>query len=415
MRGRYIGLVVLLLLAFVMLPGPSIAAGNFVDCPVGSPAGATCYQGTDTLDSGWTATAMAYQSVCGQDKKGNDILCTKFDYAVTGYPEGVYANQADVKIGVCETGDFYIVSPTDKSIKIRDCDPNSGLFCNSDVNSRAITFDSLKNLPNLPTTFNVSVSPATIEVTTLGLVTELGNILIPTLGPDCCSETQVRTEIENVIGFGGATYPTLNVTYDICSSTPTSVSYSTNGQTLYATKLEYGLAHCFQDSRTGNIDTRSCSKITKLGPESGLYVLADKVDACILGDGTGGTSTECPGYGYYGWGNKIYQFELDVPYPGDSECTADIKPVPRQGSVVIDDIVQIVYDGCGNGTIYDWKTGEEVAGPNVPSTIVYLVPYDQTGKLDLSQNGVFVSASEEGVAFYNVRCYGSGLFMKCYP
>jgi len=400
-----------------MLPVPAIA--GTIDCPDGSPDGAICYQGTDPLGE-WIVEVVAYNDICGQDKKGNDIYCTKFDYVITDHPDGVFANQANVKIPVCDTGDFSIVSPTDRSVKIRVCDPNSGLWCN-DIQSRAITFDALKTDPDNPTYFNVAVSPAGVVETTLGLVTELGNVLVPTLGPDCCSQTQVTTQIDSAIGpidpDPNALFTGLTVNYGICSSIPTSISYFVAGEPQQAIELQYGLAHCDQNSRTGDVDTKSCKKITKFGPESGLYVLADKVDACILGNGDDGTSTECAGYGYYGWGNKIYQFELMVPYPGvvpdPALCNENITPVPRKGSVIIDDLVQIIYDGCGNGTIKDAKTGLVLADPYNSTPPIYLVPYDSSGKLDLTQKAVVVSGSAEGVSFYGSSCWFTGRTYVC--
>jgi hypothetical protein len=400
MKGKSIVLVFLLLFGFVMFPEPAVA--GYVSCDGISSSATICYRGTDPLGE-WTVEAWANDSTCGQDKEGNDILCTSFYYRIVDHPVGVNPNQANVKIPVCETGDFSLVSPTDRSIKIRICDPNSGLWCN-DLLSRAITADALKNYPNIPTDFNFSVTPASIVETTLGLVGEFGTVLIPSIGPGCCSQTNVETNIIRMLDLGQFGRTELSVDYGLCSSIPTGVNYTTydgEGNILgsgEATELANGLAHCYQNSRTGSIDTKSCNLITRFGPEKGFYALADIAgDSCTVGPNN---PYPCDGYGYFGWGTKIYQIPLKVPYPFDPNCSIlDVDKVPRRDSVVIDGKFKIVYDGCGSGEIYDAQTGELLAGSGIPNQVIYLVPYDNFGILNLNQVGILVSGSAEGASF----------------
>jgi len=380
MRGRnYFGLLVILLFGSFTLLASTASAQEMI--------------GTDPTNQ-WSVKVTANDDTCGQDRSGNTIRCTKFFYDIIKHPVGVFPNQANARIPICEQGSgFYIVTPTDRSVKIRDCDPNSGFVCD-DLFADAITWDALKEAPSNQFDFSVAVSPASIEKTTVALVTEFGNILVPTLGPGCCSKTQVTTQINNVIG-SNSTGPILTVDSGVCSFEPTSVSYDSGSGPITAVPLP-GLAHC--NDRAGVVDRTSCVKITKLGPESGLYVLS-RLPGCTIGT--------CPGYAYYGWGNKIYQFNAMVPSDVDiiSSCYPSIRNVPWKGSVVVDESYEFVPDGCGNGSIYLWtKTngrGALIAGPNIPNTPIWLVPYDSAGKLILSQASVVVSGSAEGVVFFN--------------
>jgi hypothetical protein len=274
MRERkYFGLLVMLLFAFVALLAPTTANSEIqtLETVTGT--------GTDQNDKTWTVMSTV-KDACDlyTDKKGNAIQGIWFEYIVTPPVDYLSASiqQANVDFKVCEPA-FSLTYPQNRSIKIRDYDPN---FPEIDLFSDLVTLDSLKSEPNLQTKFDYCVDPATFQNATLTLQTEFGYVIVPSLGPDCCSNVQRITEATlslpegticdqngnpgNCWLFDPYSQGSVDLSFDACSGDINAVPEDHDSGYIY--QLIPGGGYICQGDLT-SYDRNKCDLIQVYGPE----------------------------------------------------------------------------------------------------------------------------------------------------
>ena len=243
------------------------------------------------------------------------------------------------------------------------------------------------------------------------LKTGTGVQYVTLTGPECCGTTQTPTQLNFTDLFNNI----LTVNYSLCNYEPTNITYSPEGVDCNVSPdsckilepLQEGAAYCEQNDRTGLLDTKQCYSIKKLGPREGAVIFTQRTEA--TGVPVPCSGDRCPGYAYYGFGNDIYRIDVDVPDPATITCNPECNgyslyaDVPRPKSVTIDDFVQFIPDGCGNGIIRRIDNNDETTCLS-SKTPIFIVPYND-GILDTTQASKVVSGSSEGAVLYaNPSC-----------
>jgi hypothetical protein len=272
-------------------------------------------------------------------KPGQYVECSKFEYRITAFRADATLSQVNLLI---PAGAMTLVMK-DNSVKIREYEPSTGFgkFSTDDV----ITWDSLKLDPSNQARIVALTSPAGRRMTQMELAD--GPIYAdPILGPDRCSETQAKGEITVQSGQEGT--PT-TATFDLCTGDLTGVFSGADANDANSLQpLQTDVWACFDDPDISGI-LDYCSKIKKIGPETGAFfdVSAD----------TGSPGDPYVGTRIFGWGNTFYK-QTGVTGTFPASCAEDTGALVEQ-KIIFDKKVKVSYNECGD-TISATVDGNEL-------------------------------------------------------
>jgi hypothetical protein len=369
MRGKYFGLLVMLMFAFVVLLAPEGATAT--PCPdVGFGGFQTYY-----IDSSGTKTDGTF---CVKAAPGIPIVSSsgyEFSYDLLSlFDESL--SQANLLIPSEVFCEISKQGREPRSVKIREYEPSTG-FSLTDPNTNVITWDSLKLDPSNQENINVYTTLAGAGPSVMELKTGTGLQYVQIDGPVCCATTQIPTEISlTPFAFGYSDGPSFDITYDSC----TGEANDPDGFTL----LVDGAFVC--DGETGN-NCRPWIQVKKLGPRSGAALFTQNIF-------TGNFVS------FFGFGNKIYQ-SGDVGTPTVDGCISDSN---EYESVIFDNRIKVIFNSCGEpiDPIYTCTFVGGVLECDTPATPtnVFIAPGKANNKPDTSQVFQVLAGPRDGALIY---------------
>jgi hypothetical protein len=395
MRGRnYFGLLIMLLFAIVTLLVPEGAMATDIACPDGLGGFQTHYSnpsgplGTFCVEPILLADTSA---LCGS------ATCYRFLYEIRSQVVEESLSQANLTIPAAKFCTISILSPTERSVKIREYEPSTG-FSFVDTNTDVITWDSLKLDPSDKENIDVYLTQTGSGPQVMELKTETGQQYVDVEGPICCSVTQVPTAITfNTRAFGhGFDGPTFDITYDACTGEPnTSALTPPEGDWE---SLDDGAFVCDGEPGDTGDRCRPWNKIKKLGPKQGSALFTVNIN-------------DPNEFAYfYGFGNKI--FKLLIQPSGDPPVSCDSGSAPQDiyETVTFDDLIRVEFNSCGEPALLDDDPVVRgiyscTGSPLVCTTLadqaeVFIAPGKPNGKPDTSQVFQVLGGPPDGAIIY---------------
>jgi hypothetical protein len=331
-RGKYLGLLAMLLFAFVVMLAPTTASSQ-------DATGV----GTDEYGNRWEVTSTAGGECEYYDNKGNAYPGIEFKYQAKHLDdfEGSVI-QSNVDFPICDPA-ITKTAPSNNQVKIRDCDPNAPFRCD-DPNKDVITFDSITyDAANDEYEFKVCIEKASIQKATIQLKTQLGNVLVPgdatennvVLGPGCCSNVARITEATLSLGTtdGWMFDPedskgSVFLSFDVCSGDMNAKPRDVDANYYEYTQIPGGFL-CLGDVTSYN--SRTCDLINQYGPEplGALFITTKNI--------------------YVGYGSSTWRGPAVDTYPDLLETYLECTPADAYSPTVLTyGDATIDLDWCGN-------------------------------------------------------------------
>jgi hypothetical protein len=293
--------------------------------------------------------------------------------------------QANLLIPAADICSLSILSPTERSVKIRAFEPSTG-FSLTDPNTDVITWDALKLDASNKEDINVFTTLAGGGPSVMELKTGTGQQYARIDGPICCAPTQIPTEIRfnpRAFGSSSATTGGITITYDYCTG-------EANAPFGY-TELQNGAFICEGDELGYRSNT--CNRIKKLGPSSGSALLT------ITADGLSGPS-------FYGFGNRIY---TGPPINGEIDETCEPTGIALE-EVVYDNRILAKFDSCGIPEAYSYPEGVLLN-----QVFLWIGVAGENGRIDSRQVYRIVAGPRNGSIIYANPSYYCTVFgIGCY-
>jgi len=266
---------------------------------------------------------------CIDRSSGTSIKGYGFSYLITAPQYEATLSQANLLVPDCGEGNrISITYPTDNSVTILPEDPNTKYGAGS--SDYVIIWDSLSNGPSKRSDIRVWITKAGAGLKGAMMNTDTANEYIEKiLGPECCAETQVPSEVkvEFLTGCSGTpSVETLVAEYDQCTGDAKGVYLSNDsGEKEYF----YPIKAYICEGNELEYDLNSCITIKTIGPREGAVVFA--------------------GYQYFGYGSQIYRGPATDPTClTNSNCPEDADPgAPFKPSKTLDGKTVFEFDRCG--------------------------------------------------------------------